>query len=59
MEDWEKQNKYSLQHYGTKEGSPEVGGTKKSLIKEKFSTKNEKRHSPGYSSISLNKQWRF
>ena len=59
MEDWEKQNKYSLQHYGTTEGSLEVGGTKKSLIKEEFSTENDKRHSPGYSSISLNKQWRF
>ena len=56
MEDWEKQNKYSLQHYGTTEGSPDVGSTKKSLIKEEFSTKNDKRHSPGYSSISLNKQ---
>ena len=53
------QNKYSLQRYGTMEGSPEVGGTKKSLNKEEFSTKNEKRHSPGYSLISLNKQWRF
>ena len=46
-------NKYSLQHYGTTEGSPEVSSTKKSLNKYEFSTKNEKRPSPGYSSISL------